>query len=107
MEWGKYQSASKAYYGQISASQLVELWRMHGDSLFSLNIRRVLNFTEVHNNIIKTLDTEPTEFWFYNNGITITCESIQKTTMYGNRRDSGEFDVKGLSIVNGLKQLVL
>lgn len=101
LEWGTYESSSKAYYGQISAMQLFELWKLYGDALFDLNIRKVLRSTDVHDNIVRTLDSEPTEFWFYNNGITITCESVTKATAYGNKREFGEFDIKGLSIVNG------
>jgi len=99
--WGKYGDDFPAYYGQISAMQIKGLWEEYGDTLFEYNVRKMLGKTDVNAAITDTLNVEPEKFWYYNNGITITCGSIRKQPKYGNSREIGVFLVKGLSIVNG------
>lgn len=100
-EWGRYEGDMEAFYGQISASQLAEWWESYGNLLFDFNLRKVLGTTEINDEIRSTLETEPIYFWYYNNGITLVCEDVDKKRMFGNSREFGIFECKGISIVNG------
>ncbi|MFG1996748.1 AIPR family protein [Actinoplanes sp. NPDC048988] len=63
-----------SYQGVVEAEQVAR-WVEHGTNLFQLNIRNPLGRTAINNEIIETLTDEPAHFWYFNNGITILCES--------------------------------
>ncbi len=100
-EWAKYEGDRSAYYGQITGDQIYSLWNSFGEALFDSNIRKALGTTDINIEINETLRSEPELFWYYNNGITIICDEINKKPMFGNQRNIGLFDCKALSIVNG------
>ncbi len=50
---------------------------------------------------METLRNSPHQFWYYNNGITALCSSIQKKMVGGSSRDTGIFECRGVTIVNG------
>ncbi|MFL0167925.1 AIPR family protein [Candidatus Clostridium helianthi] len=100
-EWGKKEHPKRAYYGQASALQLAKLWEQYGNALFSKNIRKLLSETEINTEIKNSLESDPQNFWYYNNGITIVCEKVKKSIKYGGDRSFGLFECFGISIVNG------
>lgn len=100
-QWGRYDGEIEAFHGEISGTQILELWNTYGNTLFDSNIRKVLGNTDINKEIKKTLDTQPEFFWYYNNGITLICEEVEKQRIHGNSRDIGVFDCKNISIVNG------
>ncbi|MGN7414610.1 AIPR family protein [Paenibacillus sp. SAF-068] len=100
-QWGHYHGGKEAFYGQISGDQLAEWWESYGNDLYEYNLRRVLGTTDINNEMRETLETEPELFWFYNNGVTLVCEEVIKKPIFGNSRDLGIFDCRGISIVNG------
>lgn len=73
----------------------------NGVKLFSPNIRSFLGVSDVNAGMVKTLLSDPTYFWYANNGITAICSSISKKALGGNTRDSGYFVFEDLRIVNG------
>ncbi|MHA7245136.1 AIPR family protein [Paeniglutamicibacter antarcticus] len=46
------------------------------ERLFDKNIRSILKATETNETLHETLSSEPSKFWYYNNGITIVAESM-------------------------------
>lgn len=71
------------------------------ERLFAKNIRQMLGATEVNDEVKRTIEEQPENFWYYNNGITIVAESIKKSMVGGNSRDIGSFKASNISIVNG------
>ena len=100
-DWGAVSEPYKAYYGRISVSEIAEWWDRYGDSLFRSNIRKVLGRTDVNAEIEKTLSEEPASFWYFNNGITLIADKIQKTALGGSSRNIGTFKLTNASVVNG------
>jgi hypothetical protein len=101
-EWGHTSEPLKAYYGQVAASDLVDLHKKYGERLFSKNIRFFLgNASEVNIGVQKTLAESPEYFWYLNNGITALASNITRRAIGGASRESGLFDCEGLTIVNG------
>ncbi|MEK5507360.1 AIPR family protein [Paenibacillus sp. SEL3] len=100
-QWGRYEGEMESFYGQISADQLAEWWESYGNGLYEYNLRKLLGTTDINNEMKETLETEPELFWYYNNGVTLVCEEVDKKRVYGNTRDLGLFECKGISIVNG------
>ncbi|MFJ5801867.1 AIPR family protein [Streptomyces decoyicus] len=67
----------ESYQGVIEAEQVAR-WMKHGANLFNLNIRNPLGRTPINNELISTLTEEPASFWYYNNGVTVLCESVER-----------------------------
>lgn len=100
-EWGQCKQPYSSYYGQVEAADIGVWWRDHQQALFAKNLRKFTGSTEVNESIKETLKTEPTKFWYFNNGITILCNKLRKKPMGGSKRTSGAFVCEGVSIVNG------
>ncbi|MFS3941673.1 AIPR family protein [Bacillus subtilis] len=99
-DWGRYEGEMEAVYGQVSALQIADWWENYGNSLYDYNLRKVLGNTQINDEIRNTIETEPELFWYYNNGITIVCEELDKKRK-GNTKELGTFECKGISVVNG------
>ena len=91
----------RAYYGRMSARRLTELWQVYQDQLVERNIRRFKGSTTVNEGLQATLHDEPSHFFYFNNGVTFLCTSIQQQHPRDPNRHSGRFLVGGLSIING------
>ncbi|PWK75094.1 AIPR protein [Streptomyces sp. CG 926] len=76
--WFAVNTPYDSYQGVVSA-ELVAEWAAHGSNLFNLNIRNPLGRTSINNELIETLTEEPAHFLYFNNGITVLCESVEKT----------------------------
>jgi hypothetical protein len=63
------------------------------------NVRGFLGNTKYNKNIIISLKNEPSKFFMYNNGITMTAENIDVEQINANHKM--KLDIKNLQIVNG------
>jgi len=100
-QWGMVSEPHKAFYGMISGEEIAVLWQNYETRLFEKNIRQVLGTTEVNEEIEKTLSELPELFWYFNNGITIICDTINKSKLGGSAKDLGAFKLTNVAIVNG------
>lgn len=100
-QWGKVNEPYNAFYGMISGEEIATWWKEHQTKLFEKNIRQVLGTTEVNREIEITLKENPDLFWYYNNGITIICDSIEKSRIGGLNNELGTFNLKNMAIING------
>lgn len=103
--WGHIEEPFKSYYGQITGTDLGLLWEKYGRRLFTENIRNFLGASTVNDEIIKTIKAEPDNFIYFNNGITILCDSIKKKLLGGADKSIGAFTCNGISVVNGAQTL--
>lgn len=99
--WGQIKEPFQAFYGQVSALDIADWWEAYNYRLFTPNIRQFLGDTDINKSLQESLKQEPEKFWYYNNGITVLCSSIQKKHIGSTSRDSGTFVCKDVSIVNG------
>jgi hypothetical protein len=100
--WFAISSPYESYQGVIDSAQVAE-WVEHGLNLFNLNIRNPLGRTAINNELIDTLTREPAHFWYFNNGVTILCESVEKTRQsmrFPQSRPLG-LTLRNASVVNG------
>lgn len=104
-QWGKYADPFTAYYGFISGEEIARLWGEFGRKLFHKNIRNVLGKTDVNEELISTIHNNPEKFWYFNNGITIISDNIEKSLIGGTTRDLGWLQLKNASIVNGAQTI--
>jgi hypothetical protein len=93
---------SRVLVGKVSVQEVAALMERHGDRLLERNIRRYLGLqgNRVNEGICNTL-REPNErpnFYFYNNGITLTCSKFEYNAL-----QAGDYQlrVENLQIING------
>ena len=83
----------------VGGEQLQRLYRTHGDALFDRNIRLYLGARSggVNAGIRDTLDSPKARknFWAFNNGITIVCDSFDLD------EKNGKLEITNFSVVNG------
>lgn len=92
---------SRILVGRISVTEISELISRHGERLLERNIRRYLGLqgNRVNEGIRTTLaSSERGNFYFYNNGITLTCDKFAYNAL-----QEGNYQVKvdNLQIING------
>lgn len=63
------------------------------------NVRGYILKSKFNFNIEKTLDDDPTKFFFYNNGLTIVAENITSTSVNGGKKL--KLDIKNFQVLNG------
>lgn len=100
-DWGTIQQPFLAYYGRIHISEIVQWWNDHGNALFTQNLRLFYPNSDVNDALTRTLEQHPEFFWYFNNGITIICDTIAKSPVGSPGRLVGVFNCDGASIVNG------
>lgn len=100
-EWGKVEAPHLSYYGRIYGSKIGEWWEQYGDDLLQDNIRKMLGSTDVNSQIAETAEKSPELFWYFNNGITVLAEKIEKSAENRDNRDFGFFKATNASVVNG------
>ena len=99
--WGKISDPLLGFYGQVNGVEIYSWWDKYRNQLFQKNIRGVLGETQVNIDIARTLDDNPEQFWFLNNGITLICNTAAKNMVGGASNELGQFDCTNISIVNG------
>ena len=92
----------RALTGRMSVAELARLTDEYDNRLFDKNIRRYLGLAgnRVNEAVADTLrqpDQRP-NFYFYNNGITITCSQFRHNAL---QRENWSVRVNDLQIVNG------
>ncbi|MHB1700588.1 MAG: AIPR family protein [Acidobacteriaceae bacterium] len=103
-QWGMLQNPYLAYYGQAAVTDIAS-WAQFGNHLTAKNLRQFKGLTEVNDSIAKTLSSNAEHFWYFNNGITILCESLGKKPLGGPSNETGTFECRGASVVNGAQTL--
>jgi len=105
LEWSTITDPYLAYFGVIDGGTLKGWWQTHGRRLVSANIRHALGATDVNAEIRRTALAEPSNFWYFNNGITLICDDANKAPAKAASRSAGIFGFKGASIVNGAQTI--
>jgi len=100
------ESPKKTVFGVVKLMDLVKLHEKHGKCLYEKNIRYFLGVGTrgVNSAIKKTLLNEPDKFLYLNNGITIVG-SIKQRAKSRDNNTTREFEVLGMSVVNGAQTI--
>ncbi len=93
---------SRVLVGKVSVSEIAALIEQHGDRLLERNIRRYLGLAgnRVNEGIRDTLlkaDERP-NFYFYNNGITLTCTRFDYNAL---QQTDHLVRIEDLQVING------
>ncbi len=101
LDFGYIESPYRGFYGRMSAKNLANLEQQYGDRIVEKNIRRFKGSTVVNDGMAKTLQEEWDHFFYFNNGVTFLCSSIQQLPPIQQDRQQGRFRVRDISIING------
>jgi hypothetical protein len=99
--WGVIEKPFLAYYGQVHVGEIAQWWKDHSNFLFVQNLRLFYYNSDVNEALKHTLVSEPEYFWYFNNGITIICDSVVRGLAGSPDTLVGIFTCEGVSIVNG------
>ncbi len=81
----------------LGAEDLVGLRVKYGDALSSANVRDYLGSRQsarnINRQIERTVQSEPNNFWIYNNGITILTKGLSV--------DGNKVKLQGIAVING------
>lgn len=92
----------RVFVGKVKVSEFAELFNRHGDKLLQRNIRRYLglNPNRVNTAIQQTLldETGRANFYFFNNGITITCKKFRHNALQG---ENYQVRLDHMQVING------
>jgi len=99
--WGRRAKPYDAVYGVVAAADVAKWYEDYGNKLFVENLRYVIEKSDVNEGITETAEKDPANFWYFNNGVTAICDSFDKQPFGGNGTESGVFDIKRISIING------
>ncbi|MWA04945.1 hypothetical protein F8568_032190 [Actinomadura sp. LD22] len=100
--WIKRDTPFEAWQGTVAVRDVAQWFSDHGDSLYEQNVRKSLGLTRINSGIKETLLNEPENFWYFNNGITVLCDSIEPHWLGRRRPDEPvRLAMKGVSVVNG------
>lgn len=80
----------------VKANDLIDIFNRAGINLFNYNIRNPLGDVGKNKKIKVTAKEEPENFFFYNNGISAICNTLDTSKI-----NSGYISGEGISIVNG------
>ena len=92
----------KTFFVMTPVADIYDLYKKAKESkypLFEQNIRAYLGKrTSVNKKVIETLNNEREKenFFYYNNGITITCKGVERS-----RKDSSRIEIKQPQVING------
>jgi hypothetical protein len=88
----------KAAILSVPGTWLRDIFNKYGEDLFSANYRGFLGITKrrrINTGIRQSAESEPSNFWVYNNGITIL------TLGFDENKRNGTTAIQGISIING------
>ncbi|UQX04042.1 AIPR family protein [Streptomyces sp. RerS4] len=93
-----------SYTGMVSAAEPADWYAQFGARLYEDNIRRYLGPTSVNRAISATLAEDPQTFGYYNNGITVLCDSVSAAPLFSGRRPA-RLTLHNARVVNGAQTI--
>jgi hypothetical protein len=102
LQWGEQKEPYYSIYGKVSCADVAEWYKAHDELLFSENIRGTLSESDINAQIEAALLSNPSDFWYLNNGITAIAEEVSRKPIgLGDQKESSYWNVTNIKIVNG------
>lgn len=80
-----------------SGKDIAGMYATEGMRLFARNIRGWLGSTDINDSMGDTIEEEPHNFWYYNNGITMVCNDARRELQEG----EDVLIIEGAQVING------
>jgi hypothetical protein len=73
-----------AWIFSMNAASVADMYEKTGIRIFARNVRGYLGGNkDVNKGIQNTIDSDPSNFWYYNNGITMVCDRAERIGIGG------------------------
>jgi hypothetical protein len=92
-------------FGRVLLKEIADLYAQHGRNLVISNIRYYKGNTDVNSQISKTIQEEPENFFYLNNGLTAYCSSFEVRPSDRGKANYKHVTAYGISIINGAQTL--
>lgn len=93
-------SGNKSWVLTVNVDEIRSLVNKYKDLLFRKNVRNFLGKSRTNRKILETLEIDPDNFWYYNNGITILCDKANIVM------EKGYIRLENPQIVNGCQTVM-
>lgn len=80
----------------IRPSEVYNMFETYGHSLFYKNIRNPLSLSLFNKQIKDTIQRNPINFWYFNNGVTAITDNIEQF-----HNDASQVTISGIQVING------
>lgn len=102
----KVVGGKQTYIGLAALSDLAFLHKEHGAALYEKNIRAFLGKqTEVNKSISGSLKSNPKNFFYLNNGVTLLCDLVDQKGANSSKPRKRKFKLRGASVINGAQTI--
>lgn len=100
-------SKVSSYVFTANLYDIANMYNYIGDALFDKNVRyKLKDVFDVEKSILDTLDSNPEDFWYLNNGITMMVSSRDKINLFNPNKLILLFEEFGdISVVNGAQTI--
>jgi len=107
LQYGLSDNPLPAVHGIITGDIVAQWWEDYGEKIFEKNIRGGLgDISDVNQAIRDTIINRPDYFYYFNNGVTILVDDFEPRRRNNiNRRESGGFNFKNMSVINGAQTI--
>ena len=95
---GRITDPYTSYFGLVAGEDVASWVDEFGSAVYAPNVRFTLPSSAVNDQILETIEKEPTHFWFYNNGITAIASEAKSKMLGGS---SSKVYCQSFGIVNG------
>ncbi|MFB7087254.1 AIPR family protein [Streptomyces sp. NPDC056296] len=99
--WHAIGTPYQAYQGAVSAGEVSAWYETHRTLLLPPSLRQY-GADRINQSLLTQLLTEPDLFWYFNNGVTVLCDSIE--VQYFARRAQGQpvrLQMKNARVISG------
>lgn len=88
----------------VSGHDIGRMYEIAGRKIFAKNIRGYLGEnTDINKSMKYTIEKEPHNFWYFNNGVTVVCDDVR-----GEMKGIGDkLIIEGAQIINGQQTTIM
>jgi len=102
---GQVKEPYKTIFGPVSLKEIANIYSQHRKKLVVSNIRYYKGDTEVNSQISRTIQEEPENFFYLNNGLTAYCSDFQVWPRDKGNTRYKHVSIQNISVINGAQTL--
>jgi len=102
-KWLKFDKPRRTIVAVIKANTLINLYRKERERIFAVNIRSFLGRKGINKDIVTTAQNHPDKFFYFNNGASAICTSIDFDEKTGHFRGENFQVINGAQTIGALK----
>jgi hypothetical protein len=98
-----FDSPRRTLVAVVKANTLINLYRTHRERIFAVNIRSFLGRKGINREIAATAEKHPDKFFYFNNGASAICTSIELNEKAGRFRGTNFQVINGAQTIGALR----